>query len=79
MRPTSRNLFGFYDQKERNHDRQQIEKRVIAREQDQQLQQYRDARSGNPQAPGFYTLAVSYAYPAGMSIAPINKVVVPAR
>jgi IgGFc binding protein len=34
---------------------------------------------GDPQAPGFYTLAVSYAYPAGMSIAPINTVVVPAR
>ncbi len=31
-----------------------------------------------PQAPGFYTQAVSYAYPAGMSVKPINAVVVPA-
>ncbi len=30
-----------------------------------------------PQAPGFYTQAVSYAYPAGASVAPINNVVVP--
>jgi hypothetical protein len=30
-----------------------------------------------PQAPGFYTQAVSYAYPAGASVAPINTVVVP--
>jgi hypothetical protein len=30
-----------------------------------------------PQAPGFYTQAVSYAYPAGMKVAPINSVVVP--
>jgi hypothetical protein len=32
---------------------------------------------GIPQAPGFYTQAVSYAYPAGMNVAPINNVVVP--
>ncbi len=31
-----------------------------------------------PQAPGFYTQAVSYAYPAGMRVKPINAVVVPA-
>jgi len=30
-----------------------------------------------PQAPGFYTQAVSYAYPVGMSVRPINTVVVP--
>ena len=30
-----------------------------------------------PQAPGFFTQAVSYAYPAGASVAPINNVVVP--
>ena len=28
-------------------------------------------------SPGFYTQAVSYAYPAGMSVQPINTVVVP--
>jgi hypothetical protein len=32
---------------------------------------------GLPQAPGFYSQAVSYAYPAGMSVVPINTVVVP--
>jgi hypothetical protein len=31
-----------------------------------------------PQAPGFYSQAVSYAYPAGMAIEPINQVFVPA-
>jgi len=31
-----------------------------------------------PQAPGFYSQAVSYAYPAGMSVRPINTIVVPA-
>jgi hypothetical protein len=30
-----------------------------------------------PEAPGFYTQAVSYAYPAGAYVAPINTVVVP--
>jgi len=30
-----------------------------------------------PQAPGFFTQAVSYAYPAGMSLQQINQVVVP--
>jgi len=30
-----------------------------------------------PMAGGFYTQAVSYAYPAGMSVKPINSVVVP--
>ncbi len=34
---------------------------------------------GIPQAPGFYTQAVSYAYPAGMSVLPINDVIVPPR
>jgi hypothetical protein len=32
---------------------------------------------GIPQAPGFYTQAVSYAYPAGMAVVPVNTVVVP--
>jgi hypothetical protein len=32
---------------------------------------------GIPQAPGFYSQAVSYAYPAGMNVQPINNVVVP--
>lgn len=31
-----------------------------------------------PQAQGFYTQAVSYAYPAGMRVKPINAVVIPA-
>jgi hypothetical protein len=31
-----------------------------------------------PQAPGFFTQAVSYAYPVGMAIEPINQVVIPA-
>jgi len=29
-----------------------------------------------PDFPGFYTQAVSYAYPVGMSVKPINSVVV---
>jgi hypothetical protein len=32
---------------------------------------------GEPSAGGFFTQAVSYAYPAGMSVKPINTVVVP--
>jgi hypothetical protein len=31
-----------------------------------------------PQAPGFFSQAVSYAYPAGMAIEPINQVFIPA-
>jgi hypothetical protein len=34
---------------------------------------------GEPSAGGFFTQAVSYAYPAGMSVKPINKVVVPSN
>jgi hypothetical protein len=33
---------------------------------------------GDPSAPGFYSQYVSYAYPAGLSLQPINDVVVPA-
>jgi len=32
---------------------------------------------GDPEAPGFYSQCVSYGYPAGMNVQPINNVVVP--
>lgn len=34
---------------------------------------------GKPNAGGFYTQAVSYAYPAGASVSPINSVVIPPK